>query len=78
MTKARHWELIKLRKMNNISQKEMSEKLGIGATTYAQKENGYTDFKLDEIYIIARFFNKNIEDIFLPTNIRLSNIEEAE
>ena len=65
-----HWELLKLRKINNISQQEMAALLKINPTTYSMKENGKSDFKLDEIYTIAKFFNKRIEEIFLPTSIR--------
>lgn len=72
-----HWELIKLRKENNLNQKHMAKLLGISESTYSTKENGKSDFKLKEIYIIAKFFNKRVEEIFLPRNIRNSDITEV-
>lgn len=69
-----HWELVKLRKKYKITQKNMAEMLDINVRTYCLKETGKTDFNLEEIYIIAKFFNKRIEEIFLPRNIRNTDI----
>lgn len=69
-----HWELIKLRKSKNITQKEMANLLGIHSDTYYLKESGKNDFKLEEIFKIARFFNKRIDEIFLPNNISNTDI----
>lgn len=69
-----HWKLIKLRKSRKISQEDMANMLGINIRTYSLKENGKTDFKLEEIFIIAKFFNKHVEEIFLPRNIRNTDI----
>lgn len=69
-----HWELIKLRKIKNITQKDMANLLDIDPRTYFMKESGQSDFKLKEIFIVAEFFNKRIEEIFLPTNIRNTDI----
>ncbi|GAA0434665.1 hypothetical protein GCM10008934_25160 [Virgibacillus salarius] len=69
-----HWELVKLRKSKKISQEDMAKLLGVNARTYALKERGETDFKLEEIFIIAKYFNKRIEEIFLPRNIRKTDI----
>ncbi|MYL41787.1 helix-turn-helix transcriptional regulator [Virgibacillus salexigens] len=69
-----HWELVKLRKSRKITQIEMAELLGVDVRTYSLKENGKHDFKLEEIFIIAKFFGKRIEEIFLPRNIRNTDI----
>ena len=69
-----HWELIKLRLCKGITQKEMASLLDIDPRSYSLKEKGKYDFKLAEIFIIARFFNKRIEEIFLPNNIRKTDI----
>lgn len=69
-----HWELIKLRRIHGVSQKKMAKLLNINPATYSDKENGKTDFKLKEIYIIAILFNKKIEEIFLPPNIEKTDI----
>lgn len=68
MTQA-HWELIKLRKTHNISQEKMAKILDINASTYSKKENGKNDFKSNEMFIVARLFNKRLDEIFLPRNI---------
>lgn len=67
---ARHWRLVKLRKLHNVNQESMAKLIGVNTRTYALKELGETDFKLEEIFIIARYFDKPIEEIFLPRNIR--------
>lgn len=69
-----HWELIKLRKNKNITQEEMANILKININTYSSKENGKSDFKLEEIFTIAELFNKRVEEIFLPSNIRNTDI----
>lgn len=71
-----HWELVKLRREHKISQKKLAVLLGINASTYSLKETGGSDFKLNEIYFIAKYFNKRIEEIFLPNNIRNTDIGE--
>ncbi|WP_156290742.1 helix-turn-helix transcriptional regulator [Oceanobacillus salinisoli] len=69
-----HWELIKLRKEKKINQEQMALLLGIDRSTYSLKESGKYDFKLQEIFIIAKFFNKQIDEIFLPINIEKHDI----
>lgn len=65
-----HWELVKLRKRYKLTKKDMALALNINPKTYTMKEEGLTDFKYKEIYVIAKMFNKNIDEIFLPTDIR--------
>lgn len=59
--------LYKARKEAGLSQKEMAEKIGVSEATYRAKELGKVDFKSTEMFEIAGFFNKGIEEIFLPT-----------
>lgn len=73
-----HWELIKLRKESKISQETMAELLGINTSTYSKKENGKSDFKLNELFIIARLFNKRLDEIFLPRNISITDKNKKE
>lgn len=56
------------RRYYNISQREMAEKLGIDVRTYINKEEGVSQFKANEMFTIARVLEKDISDIFLPTN----------
>ncbi len=56
------------RRYHNISQKEMAEKLGIDVRTYINKEQGVTQFRANEMFAIAYILQKEISEIFLPTN----------
>lgn len=51
-----------------ISQENMAKLINVDVRTYQNKEKGITQFKGDEMFTIARFFNKKIDEIFLPTN----------
>lgn len=62
------WKLIRLRKENNYNQEEMAKILGVSEATYRNKENGKTQFKLDEMFVIAEYFNKTLDDVFLHLN----------
>lgn len=61
-------ELRKLRKYHELTYRDMAEMLNIDVRTYINKEKGHTQFKLNEMYIISRKFNKSMDDIFLPTD----------
>jgi len=43
----------------------MAKFLDISARQYAKKLKGIVEFTNDEMFDIAKLFNKNIEDIFL-------------
>lgn len=58
--------LIILRKENGDTQGRMAELLGIDEGTYRMKELGHSQFKLQEMFDIADYYGKRIEDIFLP------------
>ena len=62
------WNLVTLRKQNKYTQPEIAEMLGISFAAYQNKETGRAQFKADEMFAIAKIFNKPIEDIFLPSN----------
>lgn len=57
-----------IRRANKESQENMAKLIGVDVRTYQNKEKGITQFKQNEMFIIARYFNKKIEEIFLPTN----------
>ena len=46
------WELIRLRKENNLYQEYVAKVLGIGANSYGMKERGETQFTADEMFIL--------------------------
>ena len=62
--------LYQLRKEKGITQKEMSQKLGISETAYRQKEKGQRAFKSDEMFIISDILEKDIGEIFLDLRTR--------
>lgn len=61
-------KLMAIRRMHNVTQKEMAALIGVDLRTYINKEQGVTQFKGNEMFSIARHFNRNIGDIFLPTD----------
>lgn len=58
--------LYQLRKEAGMTQKDLAEKLGISDVAYRQKEKGQRPFSQDEMFFLSRFFNKPIQEIFLP------------
>lgn len=62
-------KLIRLRKGNLITQNSMAKLINVDLRTYQNKERGDTQFKQNEMFAIAKFFNKIIDEIFLPTDI---------
>jgi len=61
-------KLISWRKFYGITQKEMAEMLGIDVRTYINKEQGISQFKANEMFAIAKILQRDINEIFLPTN----------
>lgn len=61
-------KLIAWRRYHGLTQREMANKLGIDIRTYINKEHGITQFKADEMFLIANILKKEISEIFLPTN----------
>lgn len=55
-----------LRKERNLTQEEMADKIGISENAYHQKEKGQRPFTQDEMFFLGKFFNKPIQEIFLP------------
>jgi len=64
-----YYELKALRAKNNINQKKMADVLNITVSTYNRKENGLRSFLIEEAREIANFFNKGIDEIFLPPKL---------
>ena len=61
-------KLIAWRKFYGITQKEMADKIGIDVRTYINKEQGLSQFKANEMFLIAKILKKDISEIFVPTN----------
>ncbi len=60
-------KLILLMKENHVTNKDLANKLGISEKQMGYKLKGETDFKSTEMFQIANFFGKTINDIFLPS-----------
>lgn len=58
-------KLIAIRKLNRDTQSTLAKKLNITNISLHNKEVGKTDFKLNEAFKIANFYNKTIEEIFI-------------
>ena len=60
-------KLIILRKKGNITQQALADYLNITLKTYNNKEQGISKFTCDEMFALSMYFNKPLEDIFLPS-----------
>lgn len=72
------WNLIMLRKENNETQQNLAELLNLSTTSYREKETGKTQFKGDEMFIIAEHYGKKIEQIFLPSKFSFRELKETD
>ncbi|MDR4441792.1 helix-turn-helix transcriptional regulator [Bacillus cereus] len=61
-------KLVSLRMYNRLTQQNMADLIGVDKRTYVNKEYGVTQFKANEMFLIAQRLGKGIEEIFLPTN----------
>lgn len=61
-------KLIAWRKYYGITQKEMADKIGIDVRTYINKKQDISQFKVNEMFAIAQILQKDISEIFLPTD----------
>ena len=69
-------KLIILRKKQKITQEELAEYLHITVKTYVNKEQGISKFTCDEMFALGVFFNRSLEDIFLPTTHQNGDIDK--
>ena len=70
-------KLIAIRKFNNVTQKEMAAELGVDLRTYINKEQGESQFKINEMFAIAQKFETQIGEIFLPPNFIKHEVSEG-
>lgn len=69
-------KLVRLRKVYNVTQKELAEYLKITDRTYKNKESGKTAFTSDQMFALAVYFKKSIEEIFLPSTHQIGESEQ--
>lgn len=58
-------ELKTLRLTKGITQAQLADRLNITTSSYCRKENGKLRFSLKEAKILARIFNKSVEELFI-------------
>lgn len=59
-------KLILLKEENHLTNEKMAKILGISAKQYRRKEQGLAPFKMNEMFILSKYFKMKMEDIFLP------------
>lgn len=58
-----------LREENDLTQEFLANLIGVSLPNYCKKENGTIKISLKEARIIAKFFNKTIEEIFFDNDV---------
>ncbi|PFJ93220.1 transcriptional regulator [Bacillus cereus] len=71
-------KLVSLRMYNRLTQQNMADLIGVDKRTYVNKEYGVTQFKANEMFLIAQRLGKGIEEIFLPTNFMKHEVYEMD
>lgn len=61
--------LVVLRYIKGLKQKDISDYLGIALPTYCNKENGNRQFSLSEAKKLSDLFNCSIEEIFFNGDV---------
>ncbi|WP_025728464.1 helix-turn-helix transcriptional regulator [Atopobacter phocae] len=69
------WNLIKLRRNNKETQGDLANLLQISESGYRNKELGKSQFKQNEMFLLAEHFGKSVDDIFLPTDFTVRKHE---
>lgn len=59
-------KLLLLRKETNTTQQELADLLHISVKTYGYKETGKSEFSMNEMFALSKYFKKTVEEIFLP------------
>jgi DNA-binding XRE family transcriptional regulator len=70
-------QLRKLRKYHELTYQDMGNLIDVDTRTYINKETGVSQFKLNEMFIISKKFNKSMDEIFLPTNFMIHEVSEG-
>lgn len=56
-----------MREMNQFTQEEMAEKLGMSVNGYSKLERGISKISLEKLEQIANIFNINVSDLYSAT-----------
>lgn len=66
-------KLIILMKEKNITNKELSDIIGVSEKQIGKKIKGIVTFNGDEMFEISNYLGMKIDDIFLPTNHQIGD-----
>lgn len=70
----RYTDIIKeLREDNDYTQEEIAKKLNCSQTAYGKYENGKRNITVDNLIILAKFYNVSMDYITGLTNIKTPN-----
>ena len=66
-----------LRASLNLTQEEFASFINIPISTYRKKENGNTNFTLEEAYKISKIANRSIEEFFFTNQVtdQVTNVQ---
>jgi len=63
-----------VRRSRKESQGALAKLINVDVRTYQNKEKGVTQFKQNEMFIIAKHFNRKVDELFLPTNFEKNEV----
>lgn len=73
----KQWNLVRLRSEKNLKQEDLAKLLNITKESYGMKERGQTQFQMEEMFRLSRYFGLPIEQIFLPRDFGNTEVKEA-
>lgn len=60
-----------------MTQADVAEHLKISGNTYSEKENGNTEFKLKEAFVMAYILDMEIKDIFFYREVETNSTKKS-
>ncbi|AJD91575.1 hypothetical protein JMA_22580 [Jeotgalibacillus malaysiensis] len=67
-------KLMILREKSGFNKSQMAKIIGVTRKTYVYKERGEYEFTQDEMFTLAAFFDKKVDEIFLPRSHQNGNL----
>lgn len=74
----KQWNLLRLRGERNLKQEDLAKLLNITTDSFGNKERGQTQFQMDEMFTLSRYFELPLEQIFLPRDFGITEVGEVE
>lgn len=70
------WNLIRLRKERKLYQEHVAKLIGVSTNAYGMKERGEQQFTADEMFLLSDYFDRPMDQIFLPRNFGVAELNE--